>query len=58
MLFLQALVRFTNIYGIPNKIYSNNEHSFDMALGLNLIEYHAKLKEYDDKFLMFNIKHL
>ena len=35
--FVQALTCFTNIYGIPSHVYSDNAKSFNTALGKSLL---------------------
>ena len=56
--FLQALIRFTNSYGIPSRIYSDNARSFQSALGSNIIHYHLQSKDYSEKFEIYAIKHI
>ena len=55
--FIQALIRFTNIYGIPSTIYSDNARSFIAAFEGNIISYHLKTNEFKNKFQIYNINH-
>ena len=54
--FILAFIRFTNIYGIPSHIYSDNAKSF--VAGCNLIDEVFATSEYKDKFELYNIKHI
>ena len=47
--FIHALVRFTNIYGMPFHIYSDNAKSF--IAGCNLIEEIFASSEFSEHFL-------
>lgn len=55
--FVQALIRFSNLYGTPCTIYSDNARSFIAAFEGNIISYHLKTDEYLNRFQIFNIKH-
>ena len=54
--FILALIRFTNIYGIPSHIYSDNARSF--IAGCNLIEKVFASSEFNEHFQVYNIKHI
>ena len=54
--FVLALLRFTNIYGIPSHIYSDNARSF--IAGCNLVEDVVSSNEYNEHFRVHNIKHI
>ena len=54
--FILALLRFTNIYGIPSHIYSDNAKSF--IAGRNLMEEVFASSEFNDKFEIYHIKHI
>ena len=54
--FILALLRFTNIYGIPSHIYSDNTKSF--IAGCNLMEEVFASGEFNDKFEIYHIKHI
>ena len=54
--FILALLRFTNTYGIPSHIYSDNAKSF--IAGCNLIEEVFACSEFKEKFEIYNIKHI
>ena len=54
--FILALLRFTNIYGIPTHIYSDNAKSF--IAGCNLLEEVFTSSEFNDKFEIYHIKHI
>ena len=45
--FILALIRFTNIYGIPSHIYSDNAKSF--IAGCNLIEEVFASSEFNER---------
>ena len=51
--FILALIRFTNIHGIPYHIYSDNARSF--IAGCNLIEEVFASSEFNE---LYNIKHI
>ena len=54
--FVLAMVRFTNQYGIPTHVYSDNARSF--IVGVNHISTVFASNEFSDKFSLFNIKHI
>ena len=54
--FILALIRFTNINGIPSHIYSDNARSF--IAGCNLIEEVFASSEFNEHFQVYNIKHI
>lgn len=54
--FVLALIRFTNIYGIPSHIYSDNARSF--IAGCNLIEEVFASSAFNEHFQVYNIKHI
>ena len=54
--FILALIRFTNIYGIPFHIYSDNVKSF--IAGCNLIEEVFVSSGFNGHFQVYNIKHV
>ncbi len=54
--FVLAFVRFTNIYGIPSHIYSDNARSF--IAGCNIIEKAFISDEFLEKFKIYQIKHI
>ena len=56
--FVQAFIRFTNIYGIPSHIYSDNARSFKQVFATNIFNKHVESVEFKDKFLTSCIKHV
>ena len=54
--FILALVRFTNNFGIPTHIYSDNAKSF--VAGCNLIREVFSCSEYKEKFDVYDIQHI
>ena len=56
--FVQALIRFSNIFGVPDRVYSDNAKSFCAALGSNIIEHHLESTEFKNKFQVNQIKHI
>ena len=54
--FVQALVRFSSLYGVPTHIYSDNARSF--TAGFNYIDHVRDTKDYKDNFQIHNIKHV
>ena len=54
--FILTLIRFTNIYGIPSHIYSDNAKSF--IAGCNLIEEIFASSEFNEHFQVYYIKHV
>ena len=56
--FIQALIRFTNLFGVPARIYSDNARSFNAALSSNIIENHLSSNLFCNKFQVNNIKHI
>ena len=54
--FVLALIRFSNQFGIPEYIYSDNARSF--VSGCNLIKRNLASDEFRDRFGNFDIKHL
>ena len=52
--FILALLRFTNIYGIPSHIYSDNAKSF--IAGCKLMDEVFASSEFNDKFEIYHIK--
>ena len=54
--FILALIRFTNIYGIPSHLYSNNVKS--VIAGCNPIEEVFASSEFNEHFQVYNIKHV
>ena len=48
--FIQALIRFSNLFGIPERLYSDNARSFYAALGSNIIEHHLNSSKFSNKF--------
>lgn len=53
--FLLAFIRFVNLYGVPDSIYSDNARSFLQAGGV-LSEILAS-SEFEEKFKLASIKH-
>ena len=51
-----ALIRFTNLYGIPSHIYSDNGRS--LIAGVNLISQVFVSSEFKEHFGLYNIKHI
>ena len=51
-----ALIRFTNIYGVPSHIYSDNARSF--VAGVNLIQQMFLSSEFCEHFSKYNVKHI
>ena len=57
--FVQALIRFSNIYGAPSYIYNDNAKSFNAALGgEDIVEHHVHSTDFENKFRNNQIKHL
>ena len=56
--FVQALIRFTNVHGIPSHIYSDNARSFSNILGDNIIEQHVYSANFKKQFENYKIKHI
>ena len=54
--FILALIRFTNIHGIPSHIYGDKARSF--IAGGNLIEEVFASSEFNEHFQVYNIKHI
>lgn len=54
--FLLALMRFTNMYGIPSHIYSDNARSF--IAGCNMMEEVFTSTEFKTEYQSYNIKHI
>ena len=54
--FILAFIRFTNLYGIPSHIYSDNARSF--IAGCNFIEEVFLSPKYNEHFSKYNIKHI
>lgn len=54
--FIQALVRFCNIYGTPSHIYSDNARFFITALGGNVIRHHIDSVGFSNTFTISVIK--
>ena len=53
--FVLALIKFTNLFGIPVCIYSGNERSF--VAGYNTVKKYLTSVEFRDRFGTFEIKH-
>ena len=51
-----AIIRFTNLYGIPSHIYSDNAKSF--IAGVDIMKEVFKASEFQEKFSKHNIKHI
>ena len=51
-----AIIRFTNIYGIPSHIYSDNAKTF--IAGCDLMKEVFKASEFSERFSKYNIKHI
>ena len=56
--FVQTLIRFTNVHGIPSHIYSDNERSFSTTLGGDIIEQRVHSDNFDKQFENYKIKHI
>ena len=56
--FVQALIRFTNVHGIPSHIYSDNARSFSTTLRSDIIEQHVHSDNFDKQFENYKIKHI
>ena len=54
--FIQAFARFTNIYGIPSTLYSDNATPF--VAGGQLLEDILISSEFQDKFRSCSIRHI
>ena len=54
--FILAFIRFTNIYGIPSHIYSDNAKSF--IAGCNLLDEVFTTHEFKENFDTYHIKHI
>ena len=46
--FILALIRFTNLFGIPECIYSDNARSF--VSGCDVVEKHLTFVKFQDRF--------
>ena len=55
--FVQALIRFTNVHGVPSHIYSDNARSFSTTLGGD-IEQHVHSDNFAKQFENYKIKHI
>ena len=51
-----AIIRFTNMYGIPSHIYSDNARSF--IAGVDIMKEVFKASDFQEKFSKHNIKHI
>ena len=56
--FINALIRFCNLYGFPTRIYSDSAKSFSFALRGNIIENHVNTDKFSNEFQINNIKHV
>ena len=56
--FVQALIRFSKIYGAPTYIYSDNARAFNAALGGDIVEHHVLSTYFENKFRSYQIKHI
>ena len=54
--FILVLIWFTNLYGIPSQIYSDNAKSF--ITGCNIIEEVFASSEFNEHFQVYSIKHV
>ena len=54
--FVSAMLRFSNLYGVPSHIYSDNCRSF--LRGCDIFSQVFTSKEYSNHFQMFQIKHI
>ena len=54
--FVLAMCRFTNMYGIPTHIYSDNAKTF--IAGCDLLETVFASDEFKEHFQIYNIKHI
>ena len=54
--FIQAFARFTNMYGIPSTLYSDNATPF--VAGGQLLEDILISSEFQDKFRSRSIRHI
>ena len=54
--FILAFIRFTNLYGLPSGIYSDNAKSF--IAGCNLIQEVFASSEFNEHFQIYSIKHV
>ena len=54
--FLFAFVRFSNLYAIPDSIYSDNASSFLQSMGIIANSYSNN--EFDDYLIKNNVKHI
>lgn len=51
-----AFIRFTNIYGIPSHLYSDNAKSF--IAGGDILKEVFRASEFQERFSKYNIKHV
>ena len=51
-----AIIRFTNLYGVPSHIYSDNAKSF--IAGVDIMKEVFKASDFQEKFSKHNIKHI
>ena len=51
-----AIVRFTNLFGIPSHIYSDNALSF--ICGVDIMKKVFKASDFQERFSKHNIKHI
>ena len=56
--FVQALIRFSIIYGAPSYIYSDDARSFNAALGGDIMKHHVHSTDFENKFRSYQIKHI
>ena len=54
--FVLAFSRFTNVYGIPSHLYSNNAKSF--IAGADILQKALVCDEYKANFDVFDIRHV
>ena len=54
--FVLALIRLTNLFGIPECIYSDNARS--IVTGCNIVRKYLISVEFQDRFGTFEVKHL
>ena len=56
--FINALIRFANLYDFPTRIYSDNARSFSSALRGNIIKNHVNTDKFSNEFQVNNVKHV
>ncbi len=56
--FVQALIRFTNIYGVPCYIDSNRARSFNLVLGEDIVGHYVDSTDFEKEYYSYKIKYI